>query len=448
MDGDTGVLLPPGLSYPEHWPVWDPTDEMIFDKASDEAPTRLDDGSAFENPKPFVFLSYAKEDRETVDTIRRHLVSEGLECWWDQEIAPGDGWRETIKEKHKSSAVVLTSWTQHSCASDSVREEASYAQKARKLVHCRLDRTDLPFGFAETQYQDLTDWNSSAEHPGFRRVVQAVWDKLCAPNGRALEERLSFNSKVSAFEQNGKISAKDSPPDVDPPLHHPEHLEQQLIAQKVLADKICRQLGGGDFPNNLDRTVLVSVEHYGDWVIARPACWQILANAESSMRTCLEKFADEPWPVTTKSDVELLCENNKKLKPYLLPPQPSRSADAPAEPPDINPDHTTGPALKQVIDDTETVLSDPDTERVLDNSAKNALTYFKEGIAAGAAQEISGERSERSRYRWLRIGILGLAGFISTIFAGVTVNTLTAPAAAQTLFASLRAILDKLLAFF
>lgn len=85
---------------------------------------------------------------------------------------------------------------------------------------------------------------------------------------------------------------------------------------------------------------------------------------------------------------------------------------------------------------------------MLDESAKNALTYFKEGMAAGAAQEILGERSERSKYRWLRIGILGLAGFISTIVAGVTVNALTAPAAAQTLFASLRAILDKLLAFF
>lgn len=450
MIGDTGVILPPGLIYPRNWPTWDgiPPDSAFSNGTGTDAPEVGSENSRDATTSPFVFLSYANEDLETVERIKSLLLEEKIVCWWDQQVAPGEMWRERVAEKLTSAAVVLASWSKHSCASVSVKEEATAAQNQRKLVHCRLDETSLPYGFAETQYQDLTDWNGSLDHKGFRRLVRAIRDKINPPSRATIEERLGFTAQVSAIELDGKISAKDSPPDVDPPVHHPEDLEQRLKAQAVLCDKICDQLDGDEFPNNLDKTVLYSVRHYGNWVRVRPASWYTLVNAAGSIQDCIRDFSDEAWPGTTEGDAKRLCFNNDELRPYLQPVQPDVGKDERADPPDINPDHVSERALKSVVLDTETMLADSETDKVLDESATNAFVYYKDELSASADQTASGEREERLRYRRLRLGIIGLAGFISTILAGVSINLLTAPAAAKTLMLSLRAILDKLLGFF
>ena len=73
LDGDSGTLLPKGLKHPIHWPDWDERD--------------------FDPEKPFVFVSYSTKDLSEVKAIRKFLMNQGLNCWWSQDILPGENAR-------------------------------------------------------------------------------------------------------------------------------------------------------------------------------------------------------------------------------------------------------------------------------------------------------------------------------------------------------------------
>ena len=77
MDGDRGVILPDHLTYPEDWP------EPPESTAVPEQPEG-----------PFVFISYAHDNKREVSEITRYLRAHKINIWWDNGILPGDPWRE------------------------------------------------------------------------------------------------------------------------------------------------------------------------------------------------------------------------------------------------------------------------------------------------------------------------------------------------------------------
>jgi tetratricopeptide (TPR) repeat protein len=55
-----------------------------------------------------VFLSYCREDIAEVSRLRRQLMTEGFDVWWDKDLLPGQDWKYEIREAMKrSSAVIL-----------------------------------------------------------------------------------------------------------------------------------------------------------------------------------------------------------------------------------------------------------------------------------------------------------------------------------------------------
>ncbi len=59
--------------------------------------------------KPYdVFLSYAKEDRETVKQIYSRLCDEGISVFWDETcLFPGQDWELEIKNAIREAQLVL-----------------------------------------------------------------------------------------------------------------------------------------------------------------------------------------------------------------------------------------------------------------------------------------------------------------------------------------------------
>ena len=52
-----------------------------------------------ERQVPYVFLSYASEDKELARQVANTLQKNGIETWWDDwEIKPGDSMRQKIDE--------------------------------------------------------------------------------------------------------------------------------------------------------------------------------------------------------------------------------------------------------------------------------------------------------------------------------------------------------------
>ena len=80
-----------------------------------------------------IFISYAREDRTTIQGFVNDLKKCGLSFWWDKEdISLGDRWREKIDEAIRSSQHFLLYCTVNSKASDQVGHELRTFQEDAK----------------------------------------------------------------------------------------------------------------------------------------------------------------------------------------------------------------------------------------------------------------------------------------------------------------------------
>lgn len=60
-------------------------------------------------PITSTFLSYAKEDRDTVDGIATRLLSDGVLTWFDKkDLLPGEAWKRKIDHAIQHSDYFLT----------------------------------------------------------------------------------------------------------------------------------------------------------------------------------------------------------------------------------------------------------------------------------------------------------------------------------------------------
>ncbi len=440
MLGDTGVQLPNGFDYPANWPTWDATHSK-----GDE------DGQAAVVPtEAFVFLSYSSNDRAIVTRLRTALQSAGITLWWDQNISAGETWRASIRSKLDAAAAVLTIWSSNSTSSKAVTEEASRAQSDGKLVHVRVDDTNLPYGFSETQYLNLQKWDGSADDPEFRRLIQALQDKLHPPTREEIESRLESFAPVAAVVEDGMVTAKDSPVNAKPPVQDSRDLEERLKAQEVLAAKALSALN--ELDNNLGEAVKFDLEHFIREARSRPASWYILSDSIADIHVHLEN-EEISWPGSSKNTVERLCRNHEALRPLLQPVQPlSTSPEAPAVPPEISSSSLNARSLAELSEVASEVLNSPDADAVFAEPAARTAGYLT--IAIEEARDITAysEQGESRRIAKIRHAIKALGGFIGTaitqITFGLSGSLLASPDSAQKFLSNLKRLFDYILSLF
>jgi hypothetical protein len=121
-----------------------------------------------------IFISYAREDRAAAERIARGLNGMGLEVFWDTEIPPGQTWADYIEGKLTQCRAVIVLWSESSTKSQWVREEARMGRDKGVLIPVMIDASQPPFGFGEVQAANLASWNGEADHPGWKRFVDAV----------------------------------------------------------------------------------------------------------------------------------------------------------------------------------------------------------------------------------------------------------------------------------
>jgi hypothetical protein len=121
-----------------------------------------------------VFLSYAREDSARAEQVARGLEQAGLDVFWDNEIPPGTTWADYIEQKLTQCKALIVLWSADSTKSQWVREEARMGRDKGVLIPVMIDNSTPPFGFGEVQAANLATWNGEADHPGWRRFVDAV----------------------------------------------------------------------------------------------------------------------------------------------------------------------------------------------------------------------------------------------------------------------------------
>lgn len=164
-----------------------------------------------------VFLSYAREDRARAEQMANALTQAGLDVFWDNEIPPGTTWADFIEQKLAQCKALIVLWSEHSTTSQWVREEARLGRDKGVLIPVMIDSSNPPFGFGEVQSANLADWNGEAEHPNWRRFVEAVQRFAqsapaprapeAPPRGPAPEPRPAANLSPTAEPKKGGVPA-------------------------------------------------------------------------------------------------------------------------------------------------------------------------------------------------------------------------------------------------
>jgi hypothetical protein len=126
------------------------------------------------NVPPDLFLSYAREDRDTAQQLAHALGEEGFAVWWDREIRGGRDFTDEITANLDAARLALVLWSQTAVRSSFVRDESARARDAGKLLPVRIEEVNPPLGFGQIQTLDLVDWDGDREAPAFRAVVSEI----------------------------------------------------------------------------------------------------------------------------------------------------------------------------------------------------------------------------------------------------------------------------------
>lgn len=110
-----------------------------------------------------IFISYAREDRSTIENIAHRLIRDGYEVWWDHHIRAGEPYRERIESQLDCADKVIVIWSPHSVRSLFVLDEAEHAKAADKLVPITMKGAKPPIGFGGFHTLDASEVEANFE---------------------------------------------------------------------------------------------------------------------------------------------------------------------------------------------------------------------------------------------------------------------------------------------
>lgn len=123
-----------------------------------------------------VFISYSRDDLETVKAIAAAVKEAGYDLWWDKDLPPHLSYTEVIQEKIGGAKAVIVVWSEEASKSEWVRAEADMARNQNKLVQTSIDDSMPPLPFNQIQYASLSDWKGESDHPAWHKVLLSLTD--------------------------------------------------------------------------------------------------------------------------------------------------------------------------------------------------------------------------------------------------------------------------------
>ena len=125
-----------------------------------------------------VFISYASEDRDQAGRLASALEGRGWSVWWDRHIVAGNAYDQAIEHELNAAKSVVVLWSEHSIASEWVKNEAAVAAERGALVPARIDDVKLPLEFRRKQTTDLVDWDGDPTHEGFQALCNGIASRI------------------------------------------------------------------------------------------------------------------------------------------------------------------------------------------------------------------------------------------------------------------------------
>lgn len=101
----------------------------------------------YEGEEPYIFISYAHADSETVMKVVGDMHGRGYRIWYDEGIEVGSEWPECIAEHLYGAHLVIAFISNAYMRSDNCRREIHYSlSKKKKIINVFLENTEMTPG--------------------------------------------------------------------------------------------------------------------------------------------------------------------------------------------------------------------------------------------------------------------------------------------------------------
>jgi hypothetical protein len=123
-----------------------------------------------------LFVSYARQDRAFVARLAAALEREGHKVWWDRALTPGERFAGEIELALDGADQAIVVWSKSAAASDWVRDEATRARAAGKLIPVQIESNAIPLGFGALHTIDMSRFRGALTDPGMAELLRAAHD--------------------------------------------------------------------------------------------------------------------------------------------------------------------------------------------------------------------------------------------------------------------------------
>lgn len=150
-----------------------------------------------------VFISYSRQDKDHMQSVRNTLRSAGLTVWTDEGIEVGTpSWRDMIENAIETTQCLVVILSPDAKKSRWVKSELDYAQIQGKRIFPILvsgdERTSIPFSLASSHYADMRQ-NPTVT---LDQVLAALKELIGITS--VVQERVAHNTKINSFKYNNK----------------------------------------------------------------------------------------------------------------------------------------------------------------------------------------------------------------------------------------------------
>src|SRR5262245_47109229 len=125
-----------------------------------------------------VFVSYARQDGASIESIVRRLAGRGFGVWWDRSLVAGDDFGAAIERALAASKCAVVAWSRLGQHSLWVKAEANAAWESGKLVQLTLDGTKPPLPFSTLHTLSFSQDDGSPEATSMRELIAAVESRI------------------------------------------------------------------------------------------------------------------------------------------------------------------------------------------------------------------------------------------------------------------------------
>lgn len=101
----------------------------------------------YKGNEPYIFISYAHKDGDTVLPIVQQMQQDGFRVWYDEGIDPGTEWDENIATHLSGCACMIAVLSKNYMASENCKDELYYARELHKpIIRLYREKVTMPRG--------------------------------------------------------------------------------------------------------------------------------------------------------------------------------------------------------------------------------------------------------------------------------------------------------------